>query len=125
MRSMIVRPRGFSIVEALVATMLVGVASTILASALTVRTAARREGALDAAAARALADLLRALAARPCWAADTSAELTRETSAGTALVRWQARRSGSGWAFAESVSVRAGTAPGSTGVETEGRIACT
>lgn len=122
---MIARPTGFSIVEALVATMLVGVASALLASALTVRTVARRDAARDATAAAALGDLLGLLAARPCVAADTSAESTRETAMGTALVRWHARRSGAGWAFAESVSVRVGTGAGSDVVATEGRVPCT
>lgn len=124
MRSMIARPRGFSIVEALVATMLVGVASALLASALTVRTVARRDAARDATAAAALGDLVGVLAARPCLAADTSAESTRETAMGTALVRWHARRAGAGWAFAESVSVRVGARNGSDVVATEGRVSC-
>ncbi|MDQ8165451.1 MAG: type II secretion system protein [Gemmatimonadota bacterium] len=122
---MIARQRGFSIVEALVATILVGVASTLLASALTVRTVARRGAARDAAAAGALGDLLRVLAARPCLAADTSAESTRETAMGKADVRWHARRAGAGWAFAESVSVRLGSDDGRSVVATEGRVPCT
>lgn len=121
---MIARQRGFSIVEALVAMILVGVASALLAAALTVRTVARRDAARDATAAAALIDLLGMLAARPCMAADTSAEATRETAMGSAQVRWHARRSGAGWAFAESVSVRAGAGNGSNVIATEGRVPC-
>ncbi len=125
MRRMTARTTGFSIVEALVATMLVGVASTLLASALTVRTVARRHSARDAAAARALGDLIATLAARPCTMADTSAVGTRETAAGTALIQWHAHRSAAGWAFAESVSIGAGSAASSGVVATQGRVPCT
>jgi type II secretory pathway pseudopilin PulG len=120
---MIHRTGGFSIVEALVATMLVGVASTLLAAALTVRTAARRQSARDAVAAHALSDVLSTLARRPCTAADTAAESALETAAGTARVRWAALRSRAGWSFTETLFV---AAPGRrTVVATQGRVPCT
>lgn len=105
--------------------MLVGVASALLASALTVRTVARRQSARDAVAARALTDLLGTLAARSCQSVDTAEVSVRETAAGPAMVSWHARRSGAGWAFAESVSLNAGIAAGASAVTTEGRVPCT
>lgn len=106
--------RGFSIVEALVATALVGVASAALAAALTVRTALRRQAGRDAVAARVLHEVSATLARRPCTAVDTSAA-QRVVGAD---VRWQARRVASAWEFLQSVEV------GGAVIVSEGRVPC-
>ena len=103
----------FTVVEALVATMIMGVAGALLAAALTVTTAARRRASLDVRTAALVHERVAVLARRPCAAADT----TGTAQVGNATAWWTARRVGSGWAFAESVRVPGAAArPAQTGL---------
>jgi type II secretory pathway pseudopilin PulG len=93
--------RGFTIVEALVATMIMGVAGGMLAAAFTVTTAARRRAALDVQSAVQAHERIALLSHRPCVAPDTSGS----GSHGAALTWWRAARVPAGWSFSDSVSL--------------------
>lgn len=108
----------FSIVEALVATAMLGIAGSALVVALGVAGSIRARGAADSGAAAATADRIALLARRPCASADTSATERR----GALTDRWAARHDAAGWAFAETVSAAGATTPGTAaGVVTCGR----
>ena len=92
---------GFTIVEALVATMIMGVAGGMLAAAFTVTTAARRRATLDRHTAVQVHERIALLSRRPCSAADTSGSGTL----GAATHWWRATRIANGWAFTDSVTV--------------------
>ena len=97
---------GFSIVEALVATVMMGIAGGLLSAAFTVATAARRSALRDTDAALALRTRVALLARRPCSAGDTAGVEVH----GPTTVAWSAHRTESGWSFTDTVSV-AGAAP--------------
>jgi type II secretory pathway pseudopilin PulG len=97
---------GFSIVEALVAIAMMGVAGGFLAAAFTVSTVARRRAELDSRTAALVHERVASLARRSCALADTSGS----SSAGASREWWTARRAESGWIFSESVVV-AGVPP--------------
>lgn len=95
---------GFTIVEALVATAIVGIAATALAASLTATGAMRaRAAARNLVAAIARAQVAE-LSGRACAAPDTGGVI----SVGGAVGTWAAQRAGAGWAFSDSV--RAGRA---------------
>jgi prepilin-type N-terminal cleavage/methylation domain-containing protein len=98
---------GFTLVEGLVALAVIGVAAGLLASAVTVATAARRRAALDAHAAATLRTRVTMLARRSCADADTAAT----DRLGGAVVVWTARREGAGWAFVDSLFMPGTTSP--------------
>lgn len=107
---------GFSVVEALVATAMLGIAGGLLAATLTVTTATRRRATLELRTARFMHERISDLSRRPCTAPDTSGA-SRD---GPVLEWWTAQRAGGGWAIAESVSV-AGLAPGA---QARGTVLC-
>lgn len=94
-------PRGFTVIEALVAIVTLGVAGGLLAAAFTVSTAARRRALLDVRGASWAQQRMALLAARSCLAADTS----DSARSGPASEAWSAMRAADGWAFVDSVSV--------------------
>jgi type II secretory pathway component PulJ len=93
--------RGFTVVEALVATMIMGVAGGMLAAAFTVTTAARRRAALDTQTSIQVQERIAFLSRRPCSAADTSGSGT----AGAATHWWRATRVADGWTFTDSLAI--------------------
>jgi type II secretory pathway pseudopilin PulG len=95
------RRAAFTIVEALVAIAMMGIAGAFLAAAYTVTTAARRSAVLDARSADAVHLRIAFLSRRPCAAPDTSATVLN----GRVMEAWRARRSGSGWNFVDSVAM--------------------
>jgi type II secretory pathway component PulJ len=108
--------RGFTVVEALVATMIMGVAGGLLAAAFIVTTAARRHAALDMQTAVQVRERIAHLSRRPCAAADTAGTAAH----GNALIWWRASRVPEGWSFADSVALPgAPPRPAATG-----RVAC-
>lgn len=91
---------GFTIVEALVATVMFGVAGATLVASLTVMRALRMRALAELAVAEAAANHAALLARRPCSAADTSgASLERAVQ-----YRWSAARSPEGWRLVDSVA---------------------
>jgi type II secretory pathway pseudopilin PulG len=105
--------RGFTIVEALVATMIMGVTGGMLAAAFTVTTAARRRAALDVQSAVQTYERIALLSHRRCSAPDTAGSGAH----GAALIWWSATRVTGGWSFADSVALPgAPSRPVSTGV---------
>jgi type II secretory pathway component PulJ len=95
---------GFSVVEAIVATTMLGVVGAMLAGTFSVVRAARARAEARGASALVVAERVATLARRPCTAADTAGG----DRLGRAISRWAANRSGAAWAFADST-----TAPGS------------
>ncbi len=110
------RARGFSVVEALAATTMLGVAGAMLAAGFGVIGAARARAGLRSGAAILAGERLSLLSRRPCEARDTSGE----GRAGTAVSRWAAERTAGGWTFAETtIAPRAGPP-----LVVEGEVAC-
>jgi len=105
----------FTIVEALVALAVVGIASAALAVSLAASGSLRRRATARLATGQALGARLAMLAARPCTAADTNGVVT----AGGITEWWTARRVGAGWAFTDSIG-------SSTAMETRtsGAVSC-
>lgn len=93
-------PKGFTIVEALVATMILGVAGATLVASLAVMRALRTRGQAETAIARSVADHTALLAHRGCAAGDT-AGISRTADA--VENRWVATRAAEGWRWADSV----------------------
>jgi type II secretory pathway pseudopilin PulG len=83
----------FTIVEALVATAVLGCASTAMVAALFVGGAVGRRGAFNAATARAARAWVRVAAARPCGAADTAGTAPMDRGAAS----WALTREGAAW----------------------------
>jgi type II secretory pathway pseudopilin PulG len=110
-----VRRTGFSIVEALIALALMGVAGGLLAATFTVAGAARRSAALQAQGAAVLRTRIALLSRRPCSAADTSGV----DQVGGARDAWRAQRVDAGWEFTDSVAV-----PGAAPKTLTGRVRC-
>jgi type II secretory pathway pseudopilin PulG len=92
---------GLTIVEALIATALMGVAGSMLAASFTVAGTARRNAARDARAAQALRERIAVLSRRPCAAPDTAGV----DASGGATVFWTAHRAESAWRYSDSVIV--------------------
>jgi type II secretory pathway pseudopilin PulG len=93
-------PGGFTIVEALVATVMFGVAGATLVASLAVMRAVRVRGLAEFAVARAASDHRAMLAHRACSAADTSGVLT---TVDAVEHRWSATRVPEGWRWVDSV----------------------
>jgi type II secretory pathway pseudopilin PulG len=89
----------FTVVEALVATTVIGVASAALAAALTATGTLRARAAVRVAAATLPRARIAALAARSCAAPDTAGGIAVSGLTGT----WVARRTGAAWTFSDSV----------------------
>ena len=94
------QPKGFTIVEALVATMMFGVAGATLVASLAVMRALRTRGLAETAVARSAADHTALLAQRGCGAGDTAGT---SRMAEAAENRWVATRTAEGWQWADSV----------------------
>ena len=92
---------GFTVVEAVIAIALLGVAGASLASAMAASTAIRTRAKARDGAAAGLADRLAQLARRPCSAADTAGVDRRNGIA----EHWSAKRTIPGWAAVETVQV--------------------
>jgi type II secretory pathway pseudopilin PulG len=92
---------GFSIVEALVALAMMGIAGGLLAATFTVTLAARRSAALDVHSAAVVRTRIAVLARRPCSAADTSGVDQLDGAVDT----WSARRTESAWEFSDSLAI--------------------
>jgi prepilin-type N-terminal cleavage/methylation domain-containing protein len=107
---------GFSLVEALVALALFGVAAGLLAGAMTVTVAARRRAELERHTSVAVHERIALLARRPCAAADTGGA----PAAGATREWWSATRSGGAWVLVDSIAT-VGTAPRSA---VRGEVAC-
>lgn len=94
-------PRGFTVVEALVAVAMLGTGGAMLAASLTVVHGLRARSLAGLAVADAVADHLGVLARRPCTAADTGGV----SVAGGAANRWAATRHPRGWLLIDSVGI--------------------
>ena len=94
----------FTVVEALVATAVIGVASAALAAAFTATGSLRARAAIRVAAATLPRARIASLAARSCAAPDTAGGIAVSGLRGT----WVARRTGAAWTFSDSA--RASTA---------------
>ena len=105
----------FTIVEALVALVVVGIAGTAWAASLAANGALRSRASARVVAGRLVAARIAALAARSCAAADTGGV----ASAGTATEAWSAQRDGGRWSYSDSISV----AP-TLAVRVGGAVAC-
>ncbi len=107
---------GFSVVEAIVATTMLGVAGAMLAGTFSVLHAMRAHAAARAASSVAVAERVAVLARRPCAAGDTAGA----DRLGRAVSRWGARGLGAAWAFADSTAAPGGGPP----VVTSGQVSC-
>lgn len=105
----------FTIVEALVATTIVGIASAALAVSLAASSHLRSRAAARIAAAQIAAQRTGFLSARACAAPDTDGV----TAAARGTEVWRARRSAGGWTYSDSITV----APAFT-LHTAGTVAC-
>jgi type II secretory pathway pseudopilin PulG len=105
----------FTIIEALVATAMLGVAGASLAATLTVVATVQNRAALRAATAAAGGRRLNALVRRPCTAPDTAGA----DAAGPVLDAWTARRTGGSWVFADTLR-----APGAPAAVIGGTVPC-
>ena len=90
----------FTIVEALVATAIVGLASAAFAVALAANGSLRAQASARVVAAQIVAARLASLAARRCAAPDTGgiARADRATES------WRARRIGAAWSYTNSIT---------------------
>lgn len=93
------KPRAFTVVEAIIAIALLGVAAASLASAMAASTALRARANARFSAAAGSADRVSQLARRPCAAADTGGAHQRSGI----TERWSATQTPDGWAVAETV----------------------
>jgi hypothetical protein len=105
-----------SVVEALIAVAMLGIAGASLCAAFAATTAARRHAAADTRAADATLARIAWLSRRSCVAADT-AGLDADPGGSVA---WTARRNGAKWVFTDSVRVNGVRAVTATG----GFVAC-
>ena len=90
----------FTIVEALVATAIVGLTSAAFALSLAANASLRTRASARTAAAQIVAERLASLAARNCVAADTNGL----TVANGAAESWRARRIGAAWSYTDSIT---------------------
>lgn len=109
-------PPAFTLVEALVAIVLVGMAGAALAASFTTGSALRGRATVLTSAAGIAHSRIAALASRSCAAADTSGTTVARGASGS----WTARRDGAGWAWSDSL--RAGQA---VPIRLEGTVTCT
>ena len=105
----------FTIVEALVATTIIGIASAALAISLAANSRLRGRAAARIVAARVATERLGFLSARPCAAADTAGTAS---SAGTSEA-WTARRTAGGWTYTDSIAI-----PPTFHFRSEGAVPC-
>jgi len=92
---------GFTVVEAIIAIALLGVAAASLASAMAASATLRARAEARFGAAAGTADRVAQLGRRPCAAADTAGSDRRRRT----TERWAAARVQQGWAAAETVFV--------------------
>jgi len=90
---------GFTVVEALVATAIVGIAAAALAASLTATGAVRARATARNRAAAIARGQVAELSGRACAAPDTAGVIAVAGATGT----WEARRAGAGWTFSDSV----------------------
>lgn len=110
------RAAGFSVIEAIVATTMLGVAAAMLAATLGALRTFRATAEARAASALAVGERVATLARRPCASGDTAGS----ERLGRAITRWGATRSGAAWSYAESTA-----APGGgPALVIEGRVPC-
>lgn len=109
-------PPAFTLVEALVAIVLVGMAGAALAASFTTGSALRGRATVLTSAAEIAHSQIAALASRSCAAADTSGTTVAPGASGS----WTASRAGAGWAWSDSL--RAGQA---VPIRLEGAVTCT
>ncbi len=97
--------RGFSVVEALVAIILLAAAGTGMAMAFTAAGSLRTRALAERAVADDAVSRMGMLARRPCSAPDTSGT----DASGRVVLRWGAVRSGDDWVFADSALASGGS----------------
>lgn len=102
----------FTLVEALVATAVIGVAGATLAAVLGGTAVMRARALADARAAQLFRERIGTLAVRACNAADTQASSPPE--------RWHARRVAGAWVYADTITV----APAPRVVSLQGSVSC-
>lgn len=90
----------FTLVEALVATAIVGLASAAFALSLAANASLRAQASAHANAAELMAARLASLANRACVAPDTAGTAT----ANGATESWRARRIGAAWSYTDSIT---------------------
>lgn len=95
--------RGVSVVEALVAVSLLGLAGTSLAASFSVVARADTAARVALAAADAARERVALLSARSCGASDTGASML----AGAARTTWRANRVPEGWAWFDTTTIPA------------------
>lgn len=110
------RRTGFSVVEAIVGTTMLGVAAAMLAAALGVLRSVRASADARSASAQAAGERVATLARRSCTAGDTAGVDRR----GRAVTRWAATPAGAAWTYADSTSVPGG----GPAVVIEGQVLC-
>lgn len=112
---MTTNPSAFTIVEALVATTILGIASAALVASLAANSHLRSRASAKTTAAQLSAERIGFLAARACTAPDSAGA----TGGAAASELWTARRSAGGWKYTDSIAV----APAFT-FQIDGTVAC-